>query len=335
MDTREKKKKAKPRRKKTVRLWSKLLLLALFAVLSAAILSVDIMPPQITFAVGDVADADLFYSDKDVDYVSDLLTGAARDAAASQVERVFSIDETVLPELISRINADFKAVEELRNNTTLEAQDRLANLSEKLQRLPDSYEDELLEYVLEASFGEVYGLRQALRNAVNTVYDKGVRNEDLLTAKAWISALLDESAVDDIGKRFMHAYLDNFTLLTNEYYDDLATEAAKEEARKAVREVLVRVQNREKLLSKGTVITAEQIEALQKLGKYRDDDNYMPYFGLLGIVLLLFILLTFYLYYYQPKLFAQDKSVLLLGVIMVLVLLLSKFIAYISFSADN
>jgi len=325
-------KKTKKRRKKAVRIWPKLLLLAVFAVLCAAILAVDIVAPQISLEKGEVADADVFYSGNTVAYASQLRTAAARTAAASQVEQVFTIDETVLPEVVAQINADFATLDDLRNNTILGEQDRLTALGNALH---GAYEAELLEYVLEANFGEVYSLRQNLRSAMSTVYDKGVRDDELSSAKAQIAALLDETSVDDMGKQFMRAYLGSFTLMANDHYDALKTVAAMDEAMEAVGIMQVTVQNGEKLLSKGSVITAEQIEALQALNMYRENDSYAPYIGLLTIVLLLFILLAYYLSYYQPKLFVQDKTVLLLGVIMVLVLLLSKLVSFINFSADS
>lgn len=332
MAKKENDKKNKKRRKQATRLWIKLTMFALFALASFAILSVNVLPAQISSAEGDVAGEDVFYTGHTMSYASQLRTAAARTEAASQVEQIYVIDETVLEGMLGQINADFEAINTLRNNTILDEESHRTALQ---NALPGEYEQPVLQYMLEATYSEVAGLRQHLRNSVARVYEEGVREEGLEAARERISALLAATPTSEMGKQFMQTYMESFTLSFNEHYDALATAAAVEEAMVAVGMVQVTVQSGEKLVSKGSVITAEQIEALQALGMYSENARYTPYAGLLGLTLLLFILLGYYLYFYQPKLFAQEKAVLLTGVIMLLVLLLCKLISFITFSADN
>ena len=326
-----------PQRKKAPRIWSKVLLLTLFALLSTAILAIKILPTQITSKEGEVAGEDVFYSGSTVPYTSDLKTEEARTEAAAQVEQKYIVDETVLEELIKRINNDFSVLDSLRNNTVLDSE---ALLTSFRRTLPGSYTDESLQYVLEIDHLEMSQIRQTLREAVTTVYKQGVRDDDLLTAKEKIAILLTQAQLNGESLTFLLAYANGLTLTANEHYDALATADAVKEAKDSVEPVQITVQTGEKLLSRGSVITAEQIEKLQKLqdlGMYRENPRYSPYGGLLAIVVLLTVLLGFYLYYYQPKLFMQDKAVVLVGVIMILVLLLCRLIALINFpgSADS
>jgi len=320
------------RRKKTVRIWPKLVLLALFGVVSAAILAINILPAQITSDEGEVSGEDVFYSGPTVTYASQLRTAVARTEAASQVEQIYAKDESVLTGLLAHINSDFAAIESLRNNTVLDNASLLTTLK---STLTGDYTDESLGYVLGADFNEMFSLRQSLRNAVTVVYERGVRDTDLLASKDEIINLLSQAQLTEEGRAFLTSYLNNLPLASNESYDAVATADAVQEAMDAVSMVQVTVQNGEKLLSRGAVITAEQIEALQALGMYSENPRYTPYGGILAIVALFTLLLGYYLSYYQPKLFLQDKAVLLLGVTMVLVLIICRLIALVNFSADS
>ena len=327
----KKSKAASAKRKKTLHLWPKVLLLAIFAVFSAAILAFHILPAQITYQEGEVAGKDEFYSGKTVTYDSQLRTALARNEAASHVEQIYVIDESVLPNFIAQIEHDFDAFDKPRNNTVLDTESRLSALRNTLS---GDYTDEVLAYILEAGASEMFILRQSLSDAVDSIYTQGVRETNLLKAKEDITALLMEAQLSEEGLAFLLSYLNSLSLATNESFDALATEDAIKKARDAVDMIQVTVKNGEKLLSRGSEITAEQIEALQALGMYSGKPQYTTYVGLLAIVALLTVLLGYYLSYYQPKLFMKDNTLLLLAVIMVLVLLLCRLIALIKFSAD-
>ncbi|MCL1976433.1 MAG: HDIG domain-containing protein [Firmicutes bacterium] len=325
------KKKALSKRKKTPHIWVKMLILAVFALFCTAILAIDILPAQITSQKGEVADKDIFYRGHNTEYISNLKTEKVRTEAVAQVEPIFSIDESVLTHLLANINYDFAFMESLRNNTVIEIENRLISLR---NALPGEYTNETLQYVLEIDFNEMSNIRRSLREIVSTVYEQGVRDDDLLMAKDDIAVLLYRTRLSDEGLSFLLDYLNGLTLAANEFFNDIATETAKQAAKDAVPEVVIQVQKDEMLISRGAVITAEQIEALQELGMYSEKPSYSLYGGLLAIVVLLTALLGLYLYFYQPKLFAEDKSVLLLGVILLLIMLLCRLIAFIDFSAD-
>jgi putative nucleotidyltransferase with HDIG domain len=326
----KKKKSALAPRKKAPRIWLKVMLLAILAMLSAAILAFNLLPAEITASEGEMAGEDVFYSGPTTAYDSQLLTAVARTEAAAQVKQEYKLDDTVLADLLSRIKNDFDRLKSLRNNTVLDDEGRLAAVR---KALPGVYTDESLLYVLEAGNSET--VYQSLRKSVNAVYEQGVQEAELLTAREDIISLLTQVNLDEDGLAFLLAYFQSLALSANEHYDALATEAAMQEARDAVDIVQVTVPKGKKLLSRGSPITAEDIEALQALGMHFNSPSYTPYGGLLALVALLIVLLGFYLYYYQPKLFAQEKSVLLLTVIILLVLLLCRLISLIDFSSSD
>ena len=327
----KKKRAALTQRKKIPRLWLKVMLLAIFALLITVILAFDILPAQTIFIEGEIASEDKYYSGPTVPYPSQISTAAARNEAAANVKQIFTIDDTVLTRLLTQINNDLATLESLRNNTVLDIDSRLAALR---YDLPGEYTDEVLRYVLEMGGSEMFVLRQSLRGAITAVYELGVPESDLLAAKEDIIALLSEAQVSEEVLSFLPAFVNGLTLVANENYDALATEAAMQEARDDVDVIQVTVLNGEKLLSRGSVITAEQIEALQALGLYSENPRYTTYGGLLAIVALLTVLIGYYLYFYQPKLFMQDKTLLLLLVTMLLIMLLCRLITLISFSTD-
>ncbi|MCL1816940.1 MAG: HDIG domain-containing protein [Clostridiales bacterium] len=328
-----KKKPLRPARKVVPRLWLKIMMLFAFALLSAAILAIGIMPAQITSEVGEVASEDVFNTGSTHTYPSALGTEQARSEAASQVEAIYEIDDNVLSDFLSQINKDFATIDSLsmRNNIVLDSESRRASLR---NALPGEFSDEMLNNVLNASFSEMYTMRQNLRDAVSAVYKRGVRELDLLKAKDDIAAILIRTPLSGEGLTFLLAYVNGLSLMPNDLYDFQASANALQAAVEAVSTVYVTVQYGEKLLSRGSLITAEQIEALQAVGMYSENPRYTPYGGLLIITLLFTLLMGLYLFYYQPKLFFQDKSILLLCVTMLLVLLLCRFIAFINFSAN-
>ena len=328
-------KKTKPalaQRKKAPRIWSKVLLLTLFALFSAAIMSFGILPDQVTFEEGEVAGDDLFFSGPNTPYISQIKTEEARNEAATQVEPIFAMNEVILSDSLTHINHDFATVENLRNNTVLDTEGLYASFR---NALPGSYTDESLQYMLEIDFNEMFDIRRSLREAITAVYEQGIRDDDLLTVKEKIDILLPRAHLNEGALSFLLGYVEGLAFMPNEHYDALATADAVQEAKDSVEPVQITVQTGEKLLSRGSVITAEQIETLQALGIYSEDPGYTPYGGLLAIVVLLTVLLGYYLYHYQPKIFMQEKAVLLVVVIMTLVLLLCRLIAFLDFSIDT
>ena len=319
------------RRKKIPRIWPNVLLLAVFAVLSAAILAFKMLPPQIISVEGEVAGEDVFYEGPTTEYDSQLLTAVARTEAAAQVKQEYQIDAAVLKKLTEQIIDDFNSLESLRNNTVLDSESLLNAVR---NALPGEYTEEGLRYVLETGYSGILIMRQSLLNSISAAYEQGLQDTDLLEARRDINALLAQTDLEEQGLSFLLSYFEGLTLSPNKHYDALATEAALQEARDAVDTVKVTVKNGEKLLSRGSIITAEDIEALQALGLHVKNPGYTPYGGLLAIVALLTILLGYYLFYYQRKLFTQEKTVLLLTVIMTLVLLLCRLLSFINISAS-
>ncbi|MBS1348455.1 MAG: HDIG domain-containing protein [Firmicutes bacterium] len=90
----------------------------------------------------------------------------------------------------------------------------------------------------------------------------------------------------------------------------------------------------EKLVSKGQVVTAEQVEALQALRLQSDSRILTPHIGLFILVILCYLILYFYLKFYEKTIFNRKPAILLLGVVMVVILLICKLISLISFNMD-
>ena len=287
------------------------------------ILSIRLTSPQVSMEEGDIAGEDVYYTGETTTYDSEVATEEARNAAAASVTPIYIIDETVEETLLEEINSYFAALSRVAVN--YDAWDSQAH-DELRTKIPGNYTDQTLAAMLSMSATERSALAESFQQMISRVYSAGVREEEVAQAQQEIAIAIGSSTISGESESFLKGMLEGMNLTYNETYDAVGTAAAVEEAKAAVPMVQKTVRTGERIVSRGSYVTAAQIEALQALGLRSEKAQITPYIGLAILVALLMTLFYFYLRTYQRRIYLRRSSMMLLGVVMILILLLCKLI---------
>lgn len=301
-------------------------------VLMSLILSIQLTPEQIIFLEGDIAGEDVYYNGNTTSYESQVATEEARNLAAAAVTPIYVIDETVLETLSLEIGSYFAALSRVAVN--YDAWDSAA-YDELRSRIPGNYSDAVLASMLSMSGAERSSLAESFQQMVSRVYSAGVREEEVETARQELAFAIGSSTISGDSENFLKGMLEGLDLHYNEAYDAVGTAAAVEAAKEAVAPVEKTVRKGELLLSRGSLVTAAQVEALEALGFSREHSPVLPVLGVSALVALLMTIFYFYLRSYRRKIYLKRNSLILLGSVMIVVLLLCKLIAIFTVDKTN
>ena len=114
-------------------------------------------------------------------------------------------------------------------------------------------------------------------------------------ARTTIALAIDASPLTGDAETFFKNLLAAMELPFNTTKDAVATREAEDAAMEAVTPVQVTVRSGETLVSRGSVVTADQVEALQALGLHNEYSVLTPYLGLLLLAAVVLTLLFLYL----------------------------------------
>ena len=309
--------------------------LLVLILLTAGILSIDLLPRQVSLAEGEIAGEDIYYEGATTSYTSALRTDEAKNQAAEAVEDIYYTDETVTDNLLAVIDGYAETLDAAAL-ALQEGGDESAVLSSLREGLPaGDYGDGILNTMLSASSATRSQQFATFKILLREVYAAGVHSEQVEEARTTIALAIDASPLTGDAETFFKNLLAAMELPFNTTKDAVATREAEDAAMEAVTPVQVTVRSGEKLVSRGSVVTAEQVEALQALGLHNEYSVLTPYLGLLLLAAVVLTLLFLYLRLYQPQVYGKTSSMLLFGVVFILFLLLCKLISLISFSDSS
>ena len=301
-------------------------LFVMLIVVSWAILSINFLPEQISLTEGEIAADDYFYDGATMTYVSEIRTEEARNDAASAVEEQYIVDDTVLTNLLQEIDGYF--------DTIIQAAGGEISINDLKEALPGEYTNDTLYSVTGLDDDEIIAARNSFERMVESIFEEGILEKDIEDARQSIALAISASTISGGVELFLKSLNEGLDYPYNKVFDAVSTAQMIEEAKENVSPVSVTVLKGEKLVSKGQVVTAEQVEALQALRLQSDSRILTPHIGLFILVILCYLILYFYLKFYEKIIFNRKPAILLLGVVMVVILLICKLISLISFNMD-
>ncbi|MDO4732988.1 MAG: HDIG domain-containing protein [Bacillota bacterium] len=296
------------------------------------ILSIRLVPEQVSLVEGEIAGEDIYYNGESTTYESEVATEEARNQAASAVTPIYVLDKTVEEALLQQVRSYFATLSRVALN--YEAGDPAAYDAVR-QKIQGNYTDSVLASMLSMAATERSNLSDSFQQLISRVYSAGVREEEVEQARQEIAISIGGSTISGDSEAFLKAMLEGLELRYNEAYDAVGTAAAVEAAKAAVPPVQKTVRNGELLVSRGSSVTAAQIEALQALGLSNENSTLLPFAGLVLLVAMLMCLFYFYLRTYRRHVYLKRNSITLLGVVMIVVLLLCKLISLFTVDSAN
>lgn len=297
----------------------------LLAAALTAILTLSVVPGQVTLDVGQVAQTEI-RAPRSLQFVSQSQTDAARLEAASAVlpqyepiEPAADIATTELKSL-DQLVQDVTAVLEERDQKGLTG-DALANkLAAAVGTRLTTTEMGGLAVMSVQHWKQVSA---AARAVIATTQAGVVREDDLDATRVDVhNAITNDLGATD---RQLAGDLAASFIAANQRISPTLTEQAQQAARDKVDPVQVQVRQNEVIVRAGDLITQLDLEKLDQLGLTRPRLEIATVIAYALIALLLSVLLVAFLWRFQPQIWHRNRSLLLFGLTLVVSALAIRF----------
>jgi hypothetical protein len=309
-------------------------LLSFFVVISLILFS-SFNPKQVMLRPDEVATRDIV-SDIQAIVIDNGQTAELQKQAKSKVQKVYQEDKYALPNARDEVNNFYANMQEILKSEDTEKKEQLEDLLKAALKSDKSIAlnrdtARLATYINNTRAEDLTQMNQATIYVVETVMDKPITEEALpaiyTQAKALISKLsYAQQARDIIEIEAVNA------IRPNMIYNRAATDNAITEAVESVKPVQKTVKTGEIIVREGDRVTDEQISVLEQLGIQRSKSYPLTLLGTLLLVLILFWLLLEFFKRYYADIYENDRLIMLSGIIIVIIILITKFVTVIKIS---
>jgi len=317
-------------RKRRMQAWT-----GLFFVIFLIILSCHFVPGRTSWEVGRVSNQDI-QADRYLTFVDEAATLERQQEALADFQDIYKIDlEKFNSVTIADISDSFAKLETIAAATKEDAE---ATTVDKIARLHDEFEFTLGpdEWAALANLPEndiQWLYEKGVDYAIN-VMSKGVAQEDLENARGKIlQSIRNDAYITGAEEKFLLAVVGKVTFYPTYVLDAEMTASKKAEILETVEPEKVTVQKGELIVRKGEILTERQSSILRQFGY---NQSASPWLVMLGLCLLVGILMTIvrsFLIHFTPKVYRDEKQVVLLMLLTAATLLLYDL--FLSLSLSN
>ena len=260
------------------------------------------------------------------DTVDEAATEKLREAAANSVGPIYKTDTTVMDKNVTMVEGVFQELD-----TVLAGMPEGESFYNAVQEISLELPVVLSNRQLMAYENLTAEQRKAFANdcvsVLKEIYDKGVTADGLTEAKASGLGYLQELAWSSDLKTMAGVIL-SAAVEPNLIVDEAAVEAAKEEKRAEVDEVLIR--KNQKIVDEGEIITQEiydKLVSLNLVGETGLEGSLMPMLGSLVITGMLFAALYLFFRWGKGNILLKPNEIRMLFTIYMMMVLLIRILA--------
>lgn len=260
------------------------------------------------------------------DTVDEAATEKLREAAANSVGPIYKTDTTVMDKNVTMVEGVFQELD-----TVLAGLPEGKSFYNAVQEISLELPVVLSNRQLMAYENLTADQRKAFANdcvsVLKQIYDKGVTADGLTEAKASGLTYLQELAWSSDLKTMAGVIL-SAAVEPNLIVDEAAVEAAKEEKRAEVDEVLIR--KNQKIVDEGEIITQEiydKLVALNLVSETGLEGSLMPMLGSLVITGMLFAALYLFFRWGKGNILLKPNEIRMLFTIYMMMVLLIRILA--------
>jgi putative nucleotidyltransferase with HDIG domain len=336
----------------------KIIWAAVFFIMIALILNLDLIPNQVDLRAGQVSQSDIT-APRTITFIDESRTSELRQQAADTAPRVYEEDSTVEKEVLNKVESLFEAVITERvffyNN-------EISLTADNEQQIPESINNDNLNNDLTAaeieefSQGEINEVADLIRSEIAFEITAEslsalitLNNEELLDLQERARGLLESklgnrilpsdlsSAREELRQRAMEmdisrnkrlalAEIAETVIAANMFLNEEATASRRQQAISEVEAVEKSVRQGEIIVRKGDVVTEADIDVLERLGLQKSGINYYNITGRILISFILVLLLGFYFYKYQKSVWKNNSKLILIELLILTVVFLAKIL---------
>lgn len=315
----------------------KVLGVMLFFSVTILIVFSSFSPKQVMLKPDEVAQADI-QSKINAVVIDERQTDELRKQAADKVQKVYQEDKYALVNTNDDINRFFNSVTGILSTANEDHLPPLHDLIESTNTLRDEanlqlHSPTLAQYIVNAQPEDLELIRQAALSVVQNLLNKPVTDEALPDIYQQAQTQIDSMGYSRTARDIIKLVAIN-SLRPNLIYNAEATAEAIQEASNAIQPVQKNIKAGEIIVRAGDRVTVEQISILEQLGIQRTQSYTSTLIGAGLFVLLTFWVLIQFLRRYYSDIFKDDRLMLLIGLVFIIILLLTRFLTMIKIS-DN
>ncbi len=282
------------------------------------------MTPHQLFVPAPFVEGQVFPYDirafRTIRYRSEIETERRRQEAAEAVPRQYRLDPSV--------SAHWEAVLKDLFDGLIILRDETGPLTEKIQQVRDRFginvPNQVVATLLKADPSALRYMQEMLLRFLDAEWQRGIRPsaEEQTSALQRVRGKIEQLPLTT-DYRWALKQLAEIALQPNMAFDPIATEQAREEARKIVEPVWRTIRAGDLIAHKGELVTAMHLEKLRALGH-----NLSALIGTLLLAMLLTLGVIFFLKMVLPDTAANDRLLLLLILLWLLCLALVRFLMH-------
>ncbi len=315
----------------------KVLGVMLFFSVTILIVFSSFSPKQVMLKPDEVAQTDI-QSKINAVVIDERQTDELRKQAADKVQKVYQEDKYALVNTNDDINRFFNSVTGILSTADEDHLPPLHDLIESTNTLRDEanlqlHSPTLAQYIVNAQPEDLELIRQAALSVVQNLLSKPVTDEALPDIYQQAQTQIDSMGYSRTARDIIKLVAIN-SLRPNLIYNAEATAEAIQEASNAIQPVQKNIKAGEIIVRAGDRVTVEQISILEQLGIQRTQSYTSTLIGAGLFVLLTFWVLIQFLRRYYSDIFKDDRLMLLIGLVFIIILLLTRFLTMIKIS-DN
>jgi hypothetical protein len=290
-----------------------LLIITGLLILAGLMLQISIRQPALPVEQGQVARQDLL-APNDASFVSEVLTEQARNEAGRSVSPVYSpADPAISRQQIDGLRASLQLISEVKGNEELDSPAKKSALAEiSLPQL----QNESIDRILLMSDTRWTTIQQEALTVLERVMRGAVREDQIESIRRGLSAQVSLDLTEEQAK--VVAELVSPFVVPNSYYSPELTESAQQLAREAVQPITREFLAGEIVISRGDVISAADIEALQELGLIQTIPEWQELLGAASLIIILAGFLWLYFLRRQPVSLISLRSQFLIAILFLL-----------------
>ena len=309
-------------------------LLSFFVVISLILFS-SFNPKQVMLRPDEVATRDIV-SDIQAIVIDNGQTAELQKQAKSKVQKVYQEDKYALPNARDEVNNFYANMQEILKSEDTEKKEQLEDLLKAALKSDKSIAlnrdtARLATYINNTRAEDLTQMNQATIYVVETVMDKPITEEALPAIYTQAKALISKLSYAPQARDIIEIEAVN-AIRPNMIYNRAATDNAITEAVESVKPVQKTVKTGEIIVREGDRVTDEQISVLEQLGIQRSKSYPLTLLGTLLLVLILFWLLLEFFKRYYADIYENDRMIMLSGIIIVIIILITKFVTVIKIS---
>jgi cyclic-di-AMP phosphodiesterase PgpH len=307
------------------------------------IMSINFLPSKIILKEGEVVPRDIV-APETMEFVDEKATEKLKEEAAREIREVYNLNLSSIESVEEELDGFFSDIKQLRSDYDVNSGNAVldtpgkdlsddilleADLLKIKEKYSSEFEDETSLNLIKMDQSSLEEIEQNIRLSIRKIMQQGIKEEDIEEAKKQIVREISDRSTNpysatiatEIGKMFLKPSL---------FLDVEATEAKKQEAIEAVRNVKNIILKDQIIVRKGEIVTSAHIEKLTVLGLQNPDLHLQNILGLFLINSLFVFLLGFYIHIFHIKIYDDINKLILLGIIYVSMVFIAKIAGEIS-----